>query len=84
MYKENLRVSFWNRIDAKVGVYVPAGLAAFPNELMHVPLVWARMKYKKIVSFSYMSRGGHFAAFEEPELLAENLQQFVQTVEKSS
>ncbi|XP_038654859.1 epoxide hydrolase 1-like [Scyliorhinus canicula] len=84
MYKENLGVDFRNRIDAKVGVYVPAGLAAFPNELMHVPLVWARMKYKKIVSFSYMSRGGHFAAFEEPELLAENLQQFVQTVEKSS
>ncbi|XP_078398941.1 epoxide hydrolase 1-like [Cetorhinus maximus] len=84
MYKENMGIDFRNRIDAKVGVYVPAGLAAFPNELMHIPLVWAKQKYKKIVTYSYMSLGGHFAAFEEPKLLAEHLQHFVRTVEKSS
>ncbi|XP_048452689.1 epoxide hydrolase 1 [Rhincodon typus] len=84
LYKENLGADFQNRVDAKVGVYVPAGMAAFPNELMHIPLVWARQKYKKIMTFSYMSRGGHFAAFEEPDLLAEDLRNFVQTVEKSA
>eukprot|EP00061_Rhincodon_typus_P010684 g35164.t1 len=55
LYKENLGADFQNRVDAKVGVYVPAGMAAFPNELMHIPLVWARQKYKKIMTFSYMS-----------------------------
>ncbi|GCC37381.1 epoxide hydrolase 1-like isoform X1 [Chiloscyllium punctatum] len=83
LYKENLGINFRNRVDAKIGVYVPTGLAAFPNELVHVPLVWARQKYKKIVTFSYMSRGGHFAAFEEPYLLAEDLRNFVQTVKKN-
>ncbi|XP_078063234.1 epoxide hydrolase 1-like [Mustelus asterias] len=82
LYKENLGRNVWNRIDAKIGVYVPTGLAAFPNELTHVPLTWARRKYKRIVTFAYMSRGGHFAAFEEPELLAENLRQFVRAVEE--
>ncbi|XP_067884350.1 epoxide hydrolase 1-like [Heterodontus francisci] len=82
MYKENLGTDFSNRIDAKVGVYVPTGLAAFPKELMHVPLVWAKQKYKNIVTYSYMSRGGHFAAFEEPELMAEDLRHFIRSVEK--
>jgi microsomal epoxide hydrolase len=63
-------------------VYVPTGLAAFPNELMHVPQVWARTKFRNIYSYSYMPRGGHFAAFEEPQLLADDLLQFVKKVEK--
>ncbi|XP_067834683.1 epoxide hydrolase 1, partial [Heptranchias perlo] len=82
MYKENLGGDFRNRIDAKVGVYVPAGLSAFPNELIHVPLVWAQQKYKNIATYSYMPSGGHFAAFEEPELMAEDLRHFVRSVEK--
>ncbi|XP_059501085.1 epoxide hydrolase 1-like isoform X3 [Stegostoma tigrinum] len=84
LYKENLGADFQNRVDDKVGVYVPVGMAAFPNELIYIPLAWARQKYKKIMTFSYMSCGGHFAAFEEPDLLAEDLRNFVQTVEKSS
>ncbi|XP_041105998.1 epoxide hydrolase 1-like [Polyodon spathula] len=77
-YKENLN----KRPDAKIGVRVPTGLAAFPNELLHAPLVWAQQRYKNVISYSYMLRGGHFAAFEEPELLAEDIRQFVKKVEK--
>ncbi|XP_069744060.1 epoxide hydrolase 1-like [Narcine bancroftii] len=81
MYKENLSGNFRDRIDNKVAVRVPVGLAAFPNELMHVPLAWAKQRYHNIVSYSYMSRGGHFAAFEEPELMAEDIMRLVQRVE---
>ena len=35
-----------------------------------------------VVHFSNMARGGHFAAFEEPELFATDVIQFVETVEK--
>lgn len=66
----------------RIGVCVPTGLAAFPNELLHAPLVWAQPRYKNVISYSYMLRGGHFAAFEEPELLAEDIRQFVKKVEK--
>ncbi|KAG9334888.1 hypothetical protein JZ751_006368 [Albula glossodonta] len=65
----------------RTGVFVPTGLAAFPNEVIHCPLPWARYKYKNIRSYSYMPRGGHFAAFEEPELLANDFKQFVRRVE---
>lgn len=63
-------------------VYVPAGLAAFPHELQHCPRTWASSKFKDVRSYSHMPRGGHFAAFEEPELLAQDLLQFVKKVEK--
>lgn len=62
---------------------VPTGVAALPNELLHTPQVWAQRKYVNIVSFSFLPRGGHFAAFEEPELLAADIRQFVEKVAKA-
>nr|XP_015218041.1 PREDICTED: epoxide hydrolase 1-like [Lepisosteus oculatus] len=81
-YKENLKENIHKRVDARVGVYVPTGLAAFPHELLHCPRSWARWRYKNIVSYSYMPRGGHFAAFEEPELLTDDFREFAKKVEK--
>lgn len=69
-------------MSSRVGVYVPTGIAAFPQEIVHVPRVWAKDVYKNIVSYTYMPRGGHFAAFEEPKLLAQDIIQFVQKVEQ--
>lgn len=65
-----------------IGVLVPSGLAAFPEELIHCPKAWADSKYYNIYSYTLMPRGGHFAAFEEPQLLAEDIFQFVRKVEK--
>ncbi|KAM8859497.1 epoxide hydrolase 1 isoform 1-T1 [Spinachia spinachia] len=81
-YKENLKTNLNNRVDAKVGITVPTGLAAFPGELMHCPKSWAQHKYRNIYSYTFMPRGGHFAAFEEPQLLANDIVQFVKKVEK--
>ncbi|XP_030011801.1 epoxide hydrolase 1 [Sphaeramia orbicularis] len=81
-YKENTKRNFDNRVDQKTGIFVPTGLAAFPNELMHCPQAWAQIRYKNIYSYTFMSRGGHFAAFEEPKLLADDILQFVKKVEK--
>ncbi|XP_072527613.1 epoxide hydrolase 1-like [Salminus brasiliensis] len=80
-YKENFNENLWKREDARTSVYVPTGLAAFPEELLHCPPLWARQKYKDIVSYSYMPCGGHFAALEEPQLLADDIRQFVAKVE---
>ncbi|XP_060100495.1 epoxide hydrolase 1-like [Heteronotia binoei] len=80
-YKENFSQNPASAPDARMAVYVPTGLAAFPNELTHAPRSWAKKKFKNIVTYSYMPRGGHFAAFEEPELLAQDIRQFVRKVE---
>uniref|UniRef100_A0A8C6WFU7 Epoxide hydrolase n=1 Tax=Neogobius melanostomus TaxID=47308 RepID=A0A8C6WFU7_9GOBI len=81
-YKENLNTNPYKRIDGLTNVFVPAGLAAFPNELMHCPKSWAKNKYKNVYSYTFMPRGGHFAAFEEPQLLADDIFRFVKKVEK--
>ncbi|CAK6442234.1 unnamed protein product [Pipistrellus nathusii] len=76
-YKENMGHNFLSEPHERMKVHVPTGFAAFPSELLHVPEKWVKSKYPKLVSYNYMPRGGHFAAFEEPELLARDLGQFV-------
>lgn len=66
----------------RVSVTVPTGLAAFPQELFHTPRSWARKKFRNILSYTYMPSGGHFAAFEEPQLLVNDFREFVKKVEK--
>uniref|UniRef100_A0A667YA24 Epoxide hydrolase n=1 Tax=Myripristis murdjan TaxID=586833 RepID=A0A667YA24_9TELE len=80
-YKENLKTNIDNRVDSR-WIFVPSGLAAFPGELMHCPRSWAAIRYRNIRSYTFMPRGGHFAAFEEPKLLASDIVQFVKKVEK--
>lgn len=81
-YKENLGKGIGQAKHEKVPVMVPTGIAMFPNDLLLCPLLWAKQKYVNIVSFNHMPRGGHFAAFEEPEILAKDIQQFVAKMER--
>lgn len=69
-------------VPSRMKVHVPTGFAAFPCELLHIPEKWVRFKYPKLISYSYMARGGHFAAFEEPKLLAQDICKFVGLVER--
>ncbi|XP_076831248.1 epoxide hydrolase 1 [Brachyhypopomus gauderio] len=80
-YKENMGTNFQKRVDNLTKIYVPAGLASFPHELLHCPRSWAYSRFRDVRSYNYMPRGGHFAAFEEPELLAKDMLQFAKKVE---
>jgi len=54
---------------------VPAGFAMFPKDLSHPPREWAE-RFFDVRRWSELPRGGHFAALEEPELLAEDIRAF--------
>ncbi|MFD7900115.1 epoxide hydrolase family protein [Streptomyces sp. NPDC059743] len=56
-------------------VNVPTALALFPADLTQPPRSWAERTYN-ITRYTRMPRGGHFAAHEEPELLAHDLIEF--------
>ena len=56
-------------------VEVPTGVALFPKELILPPRAWAEASYN-ITHWSEMPRGGHFAAFEQPELFVDDLRTF--------
>ncbi|MFI7551465.1 epoxide hydrolase family protein [Micromonospora sediminimaris] len=51
-------------------VAVPVGFTAFPGEIWAAPRSWAETVYPGLAYFNEVDRGGHFAAWEEPELFA--------------
>lgn len=81
-YKENLGQGIGTNQYDKVQVKVPTAVASFPNELLHTPLALAKDQYTNIISFKFMPRGGHFAVFEEPALVAEDIRRFMRKLEQ--
>lgn len=55
------------------GVKVPVAASAFPDELYQAPRSWAEKAYPRLVHFNRMEKGGHFAAWEQPKLLTDEL-----------
>ena len=51
-------------------VTVPVGFSSFPGEIWRTPRSWAEQSYPTLTYFGQAERGGHFAAWEEPELFA--------------
>jgi hypothetical protein len=49
---------------------VPVGFSTFPGEIWRTPRSWAEQAYPTLTYFGEAPRGGHFAAWEEPELFA--------------
>jgi len=52
---------------------IPVGFSTFPGEIWRTPRSWAEASYPTLSYFGEAERGGHFAAWEEPELFAEQL-----------
>ncbi|XP_033640540.1 epoxide hydrolase 1-like [Asterias rubens] len=61
---------------------VPTGLADLPNDLNRSQRNWAARHFSNIITYRTYPTGGHFAALEVPELLAEDVRNFVQKVEE--
>ena len=55
------------------GVNVPVAVSQFPDELYPVPRSWAEQVYPKLIHYGQQPKGGHFAAFEQPEFLVDEL-----------
>jgi pimeloyl-ACP methyl ester carboxylesterase len=51
-------------------VQVPVGFTTFPGEIFRAPRSWVETSYPSLTYFNQVDRGGHFAAWEEPELFA--------------
>jgi pimeloyl-ACP methyl ester carboxylesterase len=51
-------------------VSIPAAVSRFPREIIPVPRSWAERAYPNLVYFNRLEKGGHFAAWEQPELFA--------------
>ena len=55
------------------GVKVPVGVSVFADEVYRAPRSWAEQAYPNLVYYNELDRGGHFAAWEQPQLFSEDV-----------
>ena len=55
------------------GVGIPVAVSAFPDEVCTVPQSWAAQAYPKLMYYNKLDKGGHFAAWEQPQLFSEEV-----------
>jgi pimeloyl-ACP methyl ester carboxylesterase len=64
---------YWESFNRAFGpgdntVALPTGCSIFPKEIVPTPRSWAEQRYPNLVYWNELDKGGHFAAFEQPEL----------------
>jgi pimeloyl-ACP methyl ester carboxylesterase len=63
----------WPTADARAIVDIPVAVSVFPEEIYAPPRSWAEEAYPKLIHYNKLDKGGHFAAWEQPELLSEEV-----------
>jgi len=58
---------------APKGISIPTAISVFPDEIYAAPKSWAETAYPKLIYYNRLSKGGHFAAWEQPELFSTEL-----------
>jgi pimeloyl-ACP methyl ester carboxylesterase len=69
-YWENTQAAARAAGQARPEVKLPVGFTTFPGEIFRAPRSWAEKSYPSLSYFNEVDKGGHFAAWEEPELFA--------------
>jgi pimeloyl-ACP methyl ester carboxylesterase len=75
--------SYWESAQAQAAaqasgqappdVSLPVGFTQFPDEIFRAPRTWVEQSYPDVIYFSKADKGGHFAAWEEPDLFSEEV-----------
>jgi pimeloyl-ACP methyl ester carboxylesterase len=58
---------------APKGIPIPVAVSAFPEELYQAPRSWTNEAYPKLIYYNKLEKGGHFAAWEQPELFVSEM-----------
>ena len=71
------RIYWENKYDffSPQGVKTPVVVSAFPDEVINVPRNWLEKSYPNMIYYKKHNKGGHFAAFEQPELLVSDIRE---------
>jgi pimeloyl-ACP methyl ester carboxylesterase len=80
LYWENNNNNF-NAVEQKTrDIKIPVAVTVFPGEIYKAPKTWTERAYPNLVYFNEVDKGGHFAAWEEPELFAKELRAAFRTL----
>lgn len=61
-------------------ISVPAAVSVFPEEVYQAPRSWSERAYPNLVHFNALDKGGHFAAWEQPQLFSEEVRTGLRSV----
>ena len=78
LYWEN-KADFFNAKN----ISIPFAISVFPDELYQAPLSWAERAYPhNLIHYNRLDRGGHFAAWEQPQLFSEEMRASFRSLRK--
>jgi pimeloyl-ACP methyl ester carboxylesterase len=81
LYWENRGTSPTSATAEKTAeIAVPVGITVFPEDIYRAPETWARRAYRNLIYFHEVDKGGHFAAWEQPQLFSEELRAAFKTL----
>jgi len=82
LYWENNTNNF-NVVEQKTNdIKIPVAVTVFPGEIYQAPKSWTEKAYKNLIYFNEVSKGGHFASWEEPQLFTEELRAAFKSLRK--
>ena len=66
---------YWESFGGKPipEIHVPTGCSVFPKEIFRCSRRWAEQRLKNIIHWNELDKGGHFAAFEQPQIFVDEL-----------
>ena len=70
---------YWEATDKKTNFFgpknvsIPVAVSVFPDEVIPAPRSWAERAYPKLIHYNQLDKGGHFAAWEQPKLLVDEM-----------
>lgn len=73
LYWENSGNILSSAAQRTTEISLPVAITVFPGELYRAPETWARRAYPNLTYFREVSKGGHFAAWEQPQLFSEEI-----------
>jgi len=81
---------YWECFENKIsffgikGVNIPAAVSVFPDELYQAPKSWAERAYPKLIHYNKLDKGGHFAAWEQPQMFVEEVRTAFRALRKTA
>jgi pimeloyl-ACP methyl ester carboxylesterase len=65
-------------------VAIPVAVSVFPDEIYAAPRSWTERAYPKLIHYNRLSKGGHFAAWEQPELFCAEMRSSFRSLRQST
>ena len=78
LYREN-KLSYFS----PKGITIPVAVSVFPDELYQAPYSWAKKAYPNLIYYNKLDKGGHFPAWEQPDLFVSEMRAAFSSLRKS-